>query len=119
MMAPARKQPNKPVIAGHVASPEVGSHDLHEDDGAGVVIALADLMRDSNGEVVLFNDSGLRSLGVATDAAVMEEGEVGKHVTAAGEDVSGFHFIRFEGGLKLFYPAELHLILIRGRSPAQ
>lgn len=114
MMAPARKQPNHPLTAGSAPAP-LGGGEVHDDDGAGVVIALADLVRDSNGEVVLFNDSGLRSLGLATDARVIDEGEVAHHVTAAGEDVSGFRFTLFEGGLKLFYPADTDLILIRSR----
>jgi hypothetical protein len=77
------------------------------------VIDLADLVSDRNGEVVLFNDSGLRALAVSTTAAVVERGEVrGRHVTAAGEDVSGFRYLAFENGLKLFHQADLELIVV-------
>jgi hypothetical protein len=116
MMAQARKQPNQSGTAG-IAPQSSGRHD--PEDGAGVVITLADLVQDSNGEVVLFNDSGLRSLGLATNAAVIQEGQLARHVTAAGEDVSGFRFILFEGGLKLLFPPELDLILMRDRPEAR
>lgn len=77
-----------------------------------IVLALADLIQDENGEVVLFNDSGLRSLGISTDAGVTAEGEVGYYVTAAGEDVTGFRYLTFDNGLKLFYQPGLDLILV-------
>jgi hypothetical protein len=78
-----------------------------------IVLSLSDLVRDANGEVVLFNDSGLRALAVSTDAVVVAEGEAGRHVTAAGEDVSGFRYVAFDNGLKLFYQPGLDLILIQ------
>ena len=40
---------------------------------ADVELAMADLISDDNGEIVLFNDSGLRSLILRTDAAVVAE----------------------------------------------
>jgi hypothetical protein len=76
------------------------------------VVDLADLVSDRNGEVVLFNDSGLRALAVSTSAAVVERGEVGRHVTAAGEDVSGFCYLAFENGLRLFHQPDLELIIV-------
>lgn len=72
---------------------------------------LADLVSDGNGEVVLFNDSGLRALAVASDAPVVAEGNVGRHVTAAGDDVSGFHYLTFESGLTLYYQHGLEVIV--------
>ena len=42
---------------------------------------------------------------------MVEEGEAGRHVTAAGEDVSGFRFIAFANGLRLYYQPGLDLIL--------
>ncbi len=75
------------------------------------------LLRDVNGEVVLFNDSGMRTVGLVTASAVVDDGTVGRHVTADGVDVAGFRFYLFEGGLKLFYPPDLDLLLIRDRKP--
>jgi hypothetical protein len=34
-------------------------------------------------------------------------------VTAAGEDVSGFRYMAFDNGLKLYFRPELELILVR------
>ena len=68
-----------------------------------LMLALDDLVRDQNGEVVLFNDSGLRALALSCHDVVVEEGEAGRHVTAAGEDVSGFRYLAFANGLRLYY----------------
>ena len=76
-----------------------------------MVLRLQDLVEDANGEVVLFNDSHLARLALATDVAPVERGEAGPHVTAAGEDVSGFHFIAFGNGLKLFFQEGLDLVV--------
>lgn len=78
-----------------------------------VVLSLSDLMSDTNGEVVLFNDSGLRSMALGVDAAVVDEGKAGRHVTAAGEDVSGYRYMAFDNGLKLYFRPDLELILVR------
>ena len=38
-----------------------------------IELALADLIADANGEIVLFNDSGVRSLAIRTDQAVVAD----------------------------------------------
>ncbi len=85
-------------------------------EGAGVgevELALADLVSDAHGEIVFYNDSGFRSLTIRTDRGVVGEGRAGAHVTAAGEDVSGFKFVTFDNGPTLYFEAELDLILVR------
>ena len=84
-----------------------------DDEAELVVLSLSDLVSDANGEVVLFNDSGLRSLALGVDAAVVGEGKAGRHVTAAGEDVSGYRYMAFDNGVKLYFRPELELILVR------
>ena len=54
----------------------------------------------------------LRALAVSTDAAVVGEGRATRHKTAAGEDVSGFRYVAFDNGLKLFYQPDLELLLV-------
>lgn len=76
---------------------------------------LTDLLSDSNGEVVLFNDSGLRALAVAADAPVIAEGDSAAHVTATGENVTGFHYLTFENGLTLYFQPGLEVI-VRGET---
>ena len=99
--------------------------DLAQDDGAAIEreasgtgaegeLVLADVVCDANGEVVVFNDSGLRTLAIRTEAAVAAEGRMQKHVTAGGEDVSGFSYVTFDNGVTLYYPEGLDLILDRG-----
>jgi hypothetical protein len=78
---------------------------------AEVQLALADLVSDANGEVVVFNDSGFRTMAIRTDAAVTADGRVQRHVTAGGEEVSGFNYVTFESGVTLYYPDGLDLIL--------
>jgi hypothetical protein len=78
-----------------------------------LTLRLADLVQDDNGEVVLFNDSGLRAMAVATDAHVVAEGASEHHVTATGEDVSGFRYVTFDNGLTLYYQDGLEVV-VRG-----
>jgi hypothetical protein len=78
---------------------------------AEVQLALADLVSDANGEVVVFNDSGFRTMAIRTEAAVTADGRVQRHVTASGEDVSGFKYVTFDNGVTLYYPDGLDLIL--------
>ncbi len=76
------------------------------------MLALDELVCDQEGEVVLFNDSGLRTLAVSATTVVVEEGQAGRHVTAAGEDVSGFRYLSFANGLRLYYQQDLDLIVL-------
>lgn len=80
-------------------------------DVAEVELALSDLVGDANGEVVIFNDSGSRTLAIRTEAAVVAEGQAAEHVTAAGEDVSGFRYVTFDNGVTVYFPEGLDLIL--------
>jgi hypothetical protein len=87
---------------------------------AEVELALADLVSDAQGEVVLFNDSGFRTMAIRAEAAVIAEGRAHKHVTASGEDVAGFNYVTFDNGVTLYYPEGLDLILQRdGKQPAK
>jgi hypothetical protein len=113
MMVSAKKRQHEgPPAASRPASP-AGGRGAFEDDGPEVVLTLTDLLRDVNGEVVLFNDSGMRTVGLLTTATVLDEGVVASYVTAGGVDVSDFRYYLFEDGLKLFYPPDLDLLLIR------
>ncbi len=98
--------------------------DLAQDDGAAIdrdaagagaegELVLTDVVVDANNEVVVFNDSGLRTLAIRTEAAVTAEGRTQKHVTAGGEDVSGFRYVVFDNGVRLYYPEGLELMLDR------
>jgi hypothetical protein len=81
-----------------------------------VELAMSDLVADANGEIVLFNDSGLRRLAIATDAAVLGDGRSGPHRTATGQDVGGFRFLTFDNGVRLYYDAELDVVVRRSHS---
>lgn len=85
---------------------------------AEVELAMADLVGDVNGEIVFCNDSGFRSLAIHTDSQVVGDGRTEAHRTAAGDDVSGFNYVRFENGLTLFYEEGLQLIVLGGIPPA-
>lgn len=81
---------------------------------AEVELDLADLVGDANGEVVFFNDSGFRTLGLRSVAAVVADGRSERHITAAGADVSGCNYVTFDNGLTLYYGSDVDLII---RSP--
>jgi hypothetical protein len=99
----ARRTGNEPAPAGMAPATEVE-------------LAMSDLLADANGEIVLFNDSNLRRLAIATDAAVVGDGRSGAHRTATGQDVSGFRFLTFDNGVRLYYDAELDVVVRRSRS---
>jgi hypothetical protein len=80
---------------------------------AEVELALADLVGDANGEVVIFNDSGFRTLALRSDAAVVADGRVETHRTASGEDVSGFKYVTFGNGVTVYFQEGLDLIVTR------
>jgi hypothetical protein len=82
---------------------------------AEVELVLSELLGDANGEIVLFNDSGLRRLALATDAVVVADGRAGPHRTATGQDVSGFRFLTFDNGLTVYYQPGLDLVVRGGR----
>lgn len=81
-----------------------------------LTLDLADLVHDSNGEIVLFNDSHLPALAVRAPSQPVESGAVGRHVTAAGDDVTGYRFVAFDDGTKLFYQESLDLLVVDNNS---
>jgi hypothetical protein len=44
---------------------------------------------------------------------LVRRGEVGRHVTATGEDVSGFHYLAFDNGAKIFFRPGLEVVVAR------
>lgn len=80
---------------------------------AEVELYLAELLGDANGEVVFFNDSEFRTVGLSTEAAVVADGRSGRHVTAGGTDVTGFRYVTFDNGLTLYCDSGIDLIIRR------
>ena len=42
---------------------------------------------------------------------MIEDGEAGRDVTAAGEDVSGFRYLLFANGLRLYFQPGLDVLV--------
>lgn len=78
---------------------------------AGAALNLADLISDTNGEIVFFNDSGFRTLQIETELTVRDRGRAEDHVTATGDDVSGFNYVTFDNGMTLYFEEGLDLLL--------
>jgi hypothetical protein len=76
-----------------------------------MVLSLHDLLPDSRGEIVLFNEAGPLAVNIMTDSRVTETGTADHYVTSAGVDVSGYHFCTFEAGLTIYYPPEIDLLV--------
>ena len=76
-----------------------------------MVLSLNDLLPDSRGEIVLFNEAGPLAVNIMTDSRVTETGTANHYVTSAGVDVSGYHFCTFEAGLTIYYPPEIDLLV--------
>ena len=70
--------------------------------------------RAPTGVGVDYNDSGFRTMAIRTDAAVIADGRVGRHVTANGDDVRGFNYVTFDNGVTLYYPDGLDLMVEPG-----
>lgn len=83
-------------------------------DGPAIELALSDLVQDSGGEVVLYNDSGLRALGLVAETPIVGEGNASPHITASGDDVTGFKYVSFANGLTLYYQDGLDLVVRTG-----
>ncbi len=110
-------QPANAKAQAHDPGADFRSHSmpvrpLGDQDDPPLILGLADLVSDSAGEVVLFNDSGMRALALSTTLTVVEDGVAGRHVTAAGEDVSGFRYLAFSDGLRLYYQQGLEVIIL-------
>ena len=118
MATASRTRANEPLATDERLPETFAPIDRDGGEEPPLMLSLADMMADPNGEVVLFNDSGLRALALALsiDVAIIEEGQAGRNATAAGEDVSGFRFMRFDNGLKLYHQPDLDLILVRDQS---
>jgi len=85
-------------------------------DGLRVVLPLDALMPDEGGEVVLFDDSGFGAVVIEADRPVAGRGRVGRHRTRGGENVSGWHFLRFEGGPIIYHRPEVKVVVLpRGK----
>ncbi len=80
-----------------------------DDESETVVLDLKDLLPDSGGEIVI-HGTGL-GMVVSTSQTVTATGTAETHVTAAGEDVSGFRYYQLDGGITLYCPAETNLLL--------
>ena len=83
-----------------------------------VTLELTDLVGDSNGEIVLFNDSHLPALAVRADSIPVESGEMGSHVTAAGDDVTGYRYVAFDNGTKLIFQDSVDLVVLGAQGEA-
>jgi hypothetical protein len=101
-------EPTRGEQGAEVPAPDV--------EGLDLTLAVEELIRDPNGEVVLFNDSQLRSLALESDTQIVGQGMADEHVTAAGDDVSGYKFISFADGLTLYFDPALDVVVKSGES---
>jgi len=110
-----------PVAAAEqsaAAIDEVASRDGGREREDVVMLELTDLVSDSNGEIVLFNDSHLPALAVRADSLPVASGEMGSHVTAAGDDVTGYRFVAFDNGTKLIFQDSMDLVILGAHGEA-
>lgn len=85
---------------------------LPTDDSDPPLLVLADLVPDAGGEIVLRPGGLDRRFRLAVSVPPVETGRAAPHVTAAGEDVTGFRFVRFAHGPTLYHPADVELELV-------
>lgn len=77
-----------------------------------MVLSLTDLVPDGGGEVAI-QSLGVPAVGIETleSVSVTASGTAQAHVTAAGEDVSGYRFYSFDNGITLYFPPEMVVLL--------
>lgn len=68
-----------------------------------VPVAIADLLPDASGEVVLSAADGM-AIALSTRETPVDAGVADHHVTACGLDVSGFGYYSFADGLTVYFP---------------
>lgn len=74
-----------------------------------IALDVDDIIADVRGEIVV--DSGAGELTLTTDAAVVDNGIAEAHVTEFGDDVTGFAYLTFDTGIRLYFPDDLHVTL--------
>lgn len=94
------------ALIGQAAAP-VDSSEL----APSITLSVADLLPDANGEVVIMGGGEPAQINLLTDQKLAEAGVSESHVTLDGVDVNGLAYFAFEGGLKLFYPNHLDVVL--------
>ena len=85
--------------------------DAFGDEAAEIELQVADLVSDPDGEIVLFNDSGVRTMGITASTPVVADGRAAAHVTASGADVSGYRFVTFQNGPTLYFEEGLDVVV--------
>ncbi|MCB1883513.1 MAG: hypothetical protein KDG89_05875 [Geminicoccaceae bacterium] len=70
----------------------------------GISLQMSDLIADAGGELVLY---GQGELNILADGGFSAGASAAAHVTAGGEDVTGFGFIAFASGTTVYFPADL------------
>lgn len=76
-----------------------------------ITLSIGDLLPDANGEVVIMGGGEPAQINLLTDQKLSGSGVAESHITLDGVDVHGLSFFAFEGGLKLFYPNHLDIVL--------
>jgi hypothetical protein len=104
------------LLEGRPTTPRAAPERVGGEVQAEIELSLSDLLSDDNGEIVFFNDSGVRTLGITTAAEVIANGRAAPHVTASGEDVTGYSFVTFNNGLTLYFQPEVDVIVHRSSS---
>ncbi len=75
-------------------------------DSGKVMLALADLLPDPGGEIVI-RSTGAGMIGVIAEEAITASGTAEAHVTAAGEEVAGLRYYQFGSGVTLYCGPEV------------
>ena len=77
-----------------------------------MVLTLRDLVPDAAGEVAI-QSFGVPAVGIEAGetVAITGSGTVAAHVTAAGEDVSGYRFYAFDNGMTVYFPPDMVVLM--------
>ena len=82
----------------------------HEPDM--ISLPLADLLPDSEGNIVIEYDGGNLAVALMTDQPVVEQGVAAQALDAHGSDLSGLAFFAFGDGTTVYFPTDISVHII-------
>ncbi len=98
-----------PAVLERLAADSSITETLLETDSEALVLNLADLLPDMEGEVVLHAEVDV-PLSLVAERPLTGSGIVEHHVTAAGVDVDGLYYYSFDNGITLYSDSDILIV---------
>jgi hypothetical protein len=94
---------------GSIIGGQAPRHGLGQPTGEPLELALADLLPDTAGEVVVSAGDGV-ALRLKSELPLRDSGVCEEHVTVTGVDVTGLYYYSFVGGVTVYSPEDIEVL---------